>query len=191
MCGVPSARPLTPNHRSEGSGCCHPEFSFDDQVAGPAVLEPRGSKWSKWVQGKGERKRRRCEEEWNREVVAEPKTERVEGERCRGGTTHARRREAVDAARGPPEDGQGGAGGSARRAVPRRDHACAPTRGRRRSARSACRFAEGWDPAVAEAFPLDPHRRDVIYLPFFSGFCPGFCPGLSRARYDSPSMTRS
>jgi hypothetical protein len=52
-----------------------------------------------------------------------------------------------------------------------------------------CRFAEGWDPAVAEAFPLDPHRRDVIYLPFFSGFCPGFCPGLSRARYDSPART--
>jgi len=29
--------------------------------------------------------------------------------------------------------------------------------------------------------PLAPHRRDVVYLPFFSPFGPPFWPGLSRA----------
>jgi hypothetical protein len=46
-------------------------------------------------------------------------------------------------------------------------------------------------PPLQKHSPPAPHWRDVVYLPFFSGFCPGFCPGLSRARYDSPSMTRS
>jgi hypothetical protein len=39
--------------------------------------------------------------------------------------------------------------------------------------------------------PRGPHRRDDVYLPFFSVLCPAFWPGLSLERYDSPSMTRS
>jgi hypothetical protein len=46
-------------------------------------------------------------------------------------------------------------------------------------------------PPLQKHSPPAPHRRDVSYLAFFSVFCPAFCPGLSRARYDSPSMTRS
>jgi pimeloyl-ACP methyl ester carboxylesterase len=46
-------------------------------------------------------------------------------------------------------------------------------------------------PPLQKHSPLAPHRRDASYLLFFSPFCPPFCPGLSRARYDSPSMTRS
>ena len=61
----------------------------------------------------------------------------------------------------------------------------------RRAGDVGCRFAEGWDPAVAEACPPGPHRRDVSYLAFFSARCPAFLPGLSRSRYDSPSMMRS
>ncbi len=46
-------------------------------------------------------------------------------------------------------------------------------------------------PPLQKHSPPAPHRRDVSYLPFLSVFCPAFCPGLSRARYESPSMTRS
>jgi hypothetical protein len=127
--------PSLPTTGVRGRAAVTLKSSSKGRWRGREVLEPRGSKWSKWVQG--ERGKEKKKTTRNREVIAEPKTERVEGERCRGGTTHARRREAVDAARGPPEDGQGRVGGSRRRVVPRRDHACAPTRSRRRSARSA------------------------------------------------------
>ncbi len=36
-----------------------------------------------------------------------------------------------------------------------------------------------------------PTYRCEVYLPFFSVTCPALRPGLSRARYDSWSMTRS
>jgi len=127
---------------SRGAGCHQPDPSLPTtgvrgraavtlkssskgRWRGREVLEPRGSKWSKWVQGKGERKRR-CEEERNREVVAEPKN-----------------------------------GASRRRAVLRRDHACAPTRSRRRSARSALRTDRAWRASRRRAVP----RRDHACAP--------------------------
>lgn len=47
-------------------------------------------------------------------------------------------------------------------------------------------------PPLQKHSPPAPRRRDVpCYLALFSVLCPAFCPGLRRARYESPSMTRS